>query len=131
MSQVTPYLTLYNAKDAIEYYKDLFKGEIIGEIDMLSDFEGFEDKTDKIAHCALKIFDTVVFINDNLEEEPLAVGDHIQLVVKFDDKDHLKNVFRTFAENGHVFAPLQEVPWGSLSGTVRDQYHVTWMLFID
>ncbi len=131
MSKVTPYLTLYNAKVAVAFYQSVFKTEIIGEIDMLSSFEGFEDYEDKIAHCALKIEDTIVFINDNLEEEPLALGDHIQLVIKMDSEEEVREAFGKLEDGGFVFAPLQEVPWGKISGTVRDQFHVTWMIFAE
>ena len=61
MSKVTPYLTLYNAMEAIELYKEVFQGEVIGEIEMLGNFEGFEKYTNAVAHCALKIMDTVIF----------------------------------------------------------------------
>lgn len=131
MSQVTPYLTVYNALDAIEFYKEVFHAEVHGEIDMLSNYDGYKELTDKVAHCALKIFDTLIFIGDNIEEEPLAVGDHIQMVVQFEDEDHLKNAYDTLSEDGHVFSELQEVPWGKIGATVRDSFHVTWMMFVE
>ena len=131
MSHVTPYLTVYNAMDAIEFYKEVFKAELIGEIDMLSNYDGYEKYTDKVAHSALQMFDTVIFVGDNIEEEALAVGDHIQMVVQFDDENHLTEAYEKLSKDGHIFSELQEVPWGKIGATVRDSFHVTWMIFID
>jgi PhnB protein len=131
MSQVTPYLTVYNAMDAIDFYKEVFHAEVHGEIDMLSNYDGYKELTDKVAHCALKIFDTLIFIGDNIEKEPLAVGDHIQMVVQFEDEEHLKKAYDTLSKEGHVFSELAEVPWGKIGATVRDSFHVTWMMFVD
>ena len=130
MAQVTPYLTLFDAQKAIRFYQDVFDATIYGKIEMLSDFEGFETYSDKVAHCALLVFDTLIFINDNLEEDPLDIGDHIQLVVKFDEESHLHEAFVKLKEDGHVFSDLQNVPWGRLGATVRDRFHVTWMMFV-
>ena len=131
MSKVTPYLTLYNAMEAIDFYKEVFHGEVVGEIDMLNKFEGFENYPDHVAHCALRILDTIIFINDNLESDPLKEGDHIQLTVVMDSEEELRRAFELLKDNGLVFNEIQEVPWGKLGGTVRDKYHVTWMMFVE
>ena len=47
----------------------------------------------------------------------------------FYKEDDLHKAFTKLAEDGKIVAPLQEVHWGALFGTVKDRYDVTWQLY--
>jgi len=131
MSKLIPFITIDNAASAIEFYKEVFNAEVLGEITMLSNVPGVDQSKyqGKIGHCSLKISDSTIFINDSIEEYPLTPGDRIQLVLELESEETLKKAFEKLAKQGKIIEELQEVFWGALFGTVKDQYGVTWQIY--
>jgi len=129
MSKVTPFISVYGALEAIKYYEEVF-GSTLVSITMLSEFPGYEDRTDKVAHSSLKIGESYIFINDNLEEDPLKEGDNTFFVIEFETVQKVEEVFSVLAEEGHIFEPLQKVTWSKLSGTVKDKFNISWMIIV-
>jgi len=131
MSKLITFISVDNAARAIELYKDVFNAEVQGEITMLNNIPGADKSkhVGKIGHCSLKISDTVIFINDTVDEYPLLPGDRIQLVLEMESKDILEKAFKRLGEKGKIVAELQEVFWGALFGTVKDEFGVTWQLY--
>lgn len=131
MGQLIPFVTVDNAVDAIAFYKDVFGAEVRGDITMLEDVPGM-DKSNykgKVGHCTLQIQDSVFFINDTIDEIMLTPGDRIQFVLELEDEKTLQSAFAKLAKEGKIVAELQEVFWGALFGTVKDQFGVTWQIY--
>ena len=131
MGQLIPFITVDNATAAIAFYKDVFGATVRGEITMLDQVPGMDKSVyqDKIGHCTLQIQDSVIFINDALDDYPLTPGDRIQLVLDLGSEEELKTAFSKLAKAGKIVEDLQEVFWGALFGTVKDQFGVTWQLY--
>ncbi|QMS85361.1 VOC family protein [Candidatus Xianfuyuplasma coldseepsis] len=131
MGQIIPFVTVDNAMDAIAFYKDVFGAEIQGDITMLEDVPGMDKSTykGKVGHCTLKIHDSTLFINDAIDEVMLTPGDRIQFVLELPDEKTLRTTFENLSLSGKVVSELQEVFWGALFGTVKDQFNITWQIY--
>lgn len=129
MSKLIPFVTVENALEAIEFYKDVFGASVNGDITMLENVPGMEKHKGKVGHCSLLVKDTVIFVNDYLEEYPLAPGDRIQLVLELENEEELRNAFSKLAKKGQVTQELHEVFWGALFGGVKDEFGVTWQIY--
>lgn len=131
MSKLIPFITIDHASDAIEFYKEVFEAEVQGEITMLNKIPGADESKHqgKIGHCSLKISDSVIFINDIVEEHPLTEGDRIQFVLELETTEKLEKAFELLSKEGKIVLELQEVFWGALFGTVKDKFGVTWQIY--
>jgi len=131
MGTIIPFVTVDDAASAIAFYKDVFNAEVQGEITMLQSVPGMDlpEYAGKIGHCNLRIYDSVIFINDAIEQHPLQPGDRIQLVLDLPDEETLKRVFKLLSLEGTVVQPLETVFWGGLFGTVKDKFGVNWQIY--
>ena len=128
MGELIAFVTVKNALQAIEFYKDIFSAEIAQEITMLEDVPGMEKHTGKVGHATLKIGESKFFINDHLDEYPLEQGDFIQFVLDLETEDKLRTAFDQLKVDGEVVQELQEVFWGALFGSVKDKFGITWQI---
>lgn len=128
---IIPFVSVKNALEAIEFYKDVLKAEINQEMTMLQDIPGHEgaEYKDKVGHSTLVIQGSTMFLNDIIDSNPLTQGDNIQFVLNYDTEEELRNVFNKVALEGEIKAELQEVFWGALFGTVKDKFGITWQMY--
>jgi PhnB protein len=128
---IIPFVSVNNALEAIEYYKEVLKAKQNQEMTMLKDIPGFEDEKfkNKVGHATLIIQESTLFINDLLEEYPRIVGENIQFVLNYETEQELRDVFETIANEGEVVEELQEVFWGALFGTVKDKFGIIWQMY--
>lgn len=129
MSEIITFVSVDNCLEAIEFYKDVFKAEVVGEMTMLENIPGFEEYKGKVGHSTLQIGDSRMFMNDALEEFPMTIGERVQLVLDMETEEELKTAFKKLVNGGKVVMELQEVHWGALFGTVKDKYGVTWQIY--
>ena len=129
--EVITFVTVKGALEARALYQEVFGATQLGEITYLTQFDEFkEDKYQhKVGHMTLQIGDTKLFINDEIEEQPMKHGETLQLVVNFETEEALRNAFALLAEEGQIITELQEVFWGALFGTVKDKFDVYWQIY--
>lgn len=128
---IIPFVSINNALEAIDYYKNVLQAEMNQEITMLSDIPGFEanEFKNKVGHSTLIIQGSTLFLNDLLESSPLPQGDNIQFVLNYETEAELRKTFNAIAVDGEIKADLQEVHWGALFGTVKDKFGITWQMY--
>jgi PhnB protein len=128
---IIPFVSVNNALEAIEYYKEVLKAEMNQEMTMLSSIPGYEGEEykGKVGHSTLIIQGSTIFLNDIIESYPLTPGDNIQFVLDYETEAELRETFGSLAKDGKVVAELQEVHWGALFGTVKDKFGVTWQMY--
>ena len=65
--------------------------------------------------------------NPVMHKQPYSIGNHV--TVSLTPKTHMETerLFEALAKGGQVLMPLGKQFWGSLFGTVTDQYGVQWM----
>lgn len=124
-------ITVYNANEAIEFYKCVFSAEVLGDIIMLDSTPGYQETKYEglVVHSALRIGETTLFINDQVDDYIQKQGRHIQLNVFFDSFEKLTDVFRKLSKDGEIEREIEEEHWGATSGSIKDKYGVVWHLY--
>ncbi|CAN5629920.1 VOC family protein [soil metagenome] len=125
-----------NCQEAMEFYKDVFGGELIlapygdGPADAHKDPKAntAEMKT-KIMYAKLS-GDIVLLASDNPHNTDARNTGQFGLSLESPDEVRLKGYFEKLAERGQITAPLIKQFWGDTFGMVTDQFGVNWMVTI-
>jgi len=119
---IYPYFMFKNTREAADYYKKIFKGEI-AYIMLGKDMPNCpEDQLENVMHLQFNFNGNTIYMAD----EDSLKGDHIRIHLDYDDKDELIRVFEEFRPNSIILEDLEEKFWGALLGTIKDKYGVTW-----
>ncbi|APH05771.1 VOC family protein [Bacillus weihaiensis] len=128
--QATPYLTFNgNAKEAIEFYKNLFQAEItnvqtFGE----ADFPTPPEMDDKIMHARLEKGSLLLMFSDVFLNQIVEVGNNISLALEFTSEEEILAVYQSLSKEGTVLMELQDTFWGAKFAKVKDIFGVIWDL---
>ncbi len=127
--KLVPYLGFNgNCEEAINFYKEVFDGEILqlgryGE----SPMETSDELKDKIMHARLQFGDTLIMFSDMMGEKEAEACSMISLSIDCESIDQLEKVFCKMSAGGKVTMPLQDQFWGARFGMVTDKYGIHWM----
>lgn len=126
MKKITPEITTNNCSEVLEYYKEVFGGEIkrVQKADGIESFKGHEGK---IIHAELHINDEcILYLNDNFGGR--ADGGNITLLLELDSEEELNRIFAAISEKGSVKFSPQKTFWGAYHAVVTDYTGITWGL---
>lgn len=126
MKSIIPEIYLENCKEALEYYKNTFGGEIknIQMADGNPMFKGFEGK---VIHSELHInSNCVLYLMDIMNDEDKASKS--DLLLEMDSEDEINRIYSVLKEKGTVHFELQKTFWGALHAVITDCYGNTWGL---
>jgi PhnB protein len=136
MALLNPYLTFTgNAREAIEFYKDVFGGELnimtFGDMGA-GEHEGSPIPADGVMHAQLTTDQgfTLMASDPPPGDSETTPNGHISLSGDSGDGDLLRGYFDRLAEGGHVDVPLEKAPWGDEFGQVKDRFGVNWLVNI-
>jgi PhnB protein len=130
MKTIVPYLTFAgNCREAMNYYKECFKGEItqmqtFEEAHMAVD-EKFKNK---IVHAELKSEELYFMASDGMADFKAQPGNNVSLNINLTDTNEQERIFSALAVGGKVTMPLQDTFWGARYGMLTDRYGINWML---
>jgi PhnB protein len=139
MAQINPYIHYNgNAEDAFNFYKSVFGGEF-SMITRFSDmaFEGSistDEEANKIMHIALPIGKHDILMGS---DTPAALGVHNEqetrskISISADSKEEADKLYQGLSVDGHVEMPIQDSPWGTYFGMLRDKFGIEWMIDFD
>ncbi len=139
MAQINPYIHFNgNAEDAFNFYKSVFGGEF-SMITRFSDmaFEGSistDEEANKIMHIALPIGKHDILMGS---DTPAALGVHNEqetrskISISADSKEEADRLYQGLSADGHVEMPIQDSPWGTYFGMLRDKFGIEWMIDFD
>ncbi|MBS4178481.1 VOC family protein [Lederbergia citrea] len=130
MKQATPYFTFNgNAREALEYYKKIFDGEILGVKTFgEADYPTPPEADDRIMHAQFKKDDLFIMVSDNFPGSSVTTGNHISLVLDFDREEEIQKIYDRLSLKGTVFMELQDTFWGAKYAKVKDSFGVVWDL---
>ena len=117
---VTPQLTLDNAAQAIDWYKQALGAQ---EVSRAPGPDG------KLMHAELRIGDSRIMLNDAVmgNKGPKALGGSpASLWLYVEDCDALFN--RAVSAGGQVRMPMGDQFWGDRCGTVADPHGYSWTI---
>ena len=123
-----------NAREAIEFYKSVFGGEVYMDTFGSMQDSGIpvdEGDKDKIMHAYLKGENGVeVMAADTPKGMEFKTGSRVSLTLNGDDESLLRSYWEKLAADGKVTVPLEKAPWGDTFGMLTDKFGVEWMIDI-
>ena len=128
--QATPYLMFDgNAKEALEYYREVFGGEIsnlqtYGE----ADYPTPPEAHDRVIHAQFRKDDLFLMASDAFPGSPVVVGSNISLTLEFESDEEIQEIYEALSQKGTVHMELQDTFWGAKYAKVQDTYGVIWDL---
>lgn len=126
MKRIIPEIYVRDCKNALEFYKGVFGGEI-KNIQMADGIEMFKGHEGKIIHSELHINpDCVMYFIDILGDGKTA-GNANQLL-ELDSEEEINRIYKELSKNGSVKYELQKAFWGAYHAVVTDIYGNTWGL---
>ncbi|MFJ6934903.1 VOC family protein [Streptomyces sp. NPDC101118] len=131
-SRLNPYISFDgDAKSAMEFYKEVFGGELA-----VHTYGGFGGEAppgyeDKIMHGMLETPGGFTLMGaDNPPGMPLNAGNNIAVSLSGDDADELRGYWDKLSAAGTVSVPLEKQMWGDVFGMCTDRFGITWMVNI-
>ena len=127
-SRLNPYLNFQsNAREAIEFYRDVFGGEL--NVMTFGDMGG--EPADGVMHAQLETpSGYTLMASDTPPGMPHQPGSTISVSLSGDDEAELRGYWDKLGEGGQVAVPLEKQAWGDTFGMVTDRFGITWMVNI-
>jgi PhnB protein len=122
---VNPRLVVRNGAAAIDFYRDAFGAEQLGE--------RFTGPGGELIHAEVRIGDSVVMITDEMDEDapaksPESVGGLVTAIMALYWTDVDAAWDRAVAAGAEVLYPLADQFYGERGGRLRDPFGQQWML---
>jgi PhnB protein len=129
-SRLNPYLSFNgNARQAMEFYKDVFGGELA--LNTFGEYGTEGADADKVMHAQLEAPNGFALMgSDTPEGMSYNPGDTITVSLSGDDAGELHGYWDKLAAAGKVTMPLEKQMWGDEFGMVVDQFGTPWMVNI-
>jgi PhnB protein len=132
-SKLNPYISFQgNAREAMEFYKNIFGGELtlstFGEAGM----SGHGVDPNGIMHAML-IADngiTLMAADSPTGMREFVAGTNMSISLSGDNKEELSDYYNKLIDGGKVEEPLAEAPWGDTFGMCIDKFGIFWMVNI-
>jgi PhnB protein len=116
-----------NCKEAMEFYKSVFGGEL--QFNTYGESPGTDpDKKDWIMHAHLTGGPVKLMASDT--EEASERSAKVELTLGGTDEAELRKIFDSLAEGGGVTTPLEKQFWGDIYGKLTDRFGVDWSMNI-
>jgi PhnB protein len=129
-SRLNPYLSFAGtARQAMEYYKDVFGGELT--VSTFGEFGQEGPDADKVMHAQLEAPNGFALMGaDSPSGMDYSPGNTITVSLSGDDTAALHGYWDKLANGGKVTMPLEKQMWGDEFGMCVDQFGVPWMVNI-
>jgi len=126
MKKIVPNIAVKNCQQALEYYQDVFGGEI-ANVQLADGKEMFKGYEGQIVHAELRINpDCIIFFNDVFGEQ--REDSKISLLLEMVSEEEINKLYATLSQKGKVVFALQKTFWGSYHAVVTDCFGTTWSL---
>jgi PhnB protein len=130
-SRLNPYIGFDgNAREAMEFYKGVFGGELT--MNTFGEFgsQGSRD-ADKIMHSQLETDrGFTLMASDTPSEMGRTPGDNITISLSGEDGGELRGYWEKLSDGGNVTMPMEKQMWGDEFGMCVDRFGIPWMVNI-
>ena len=133
-STLNPYIQFQdNARQAMEFYKDVFGGEL--NVSTFGDFGGGDPEhaapADGLMHAQLETpAGYTLMASDTPPGMPRSEGSSISVSLSGDDVEELRGYFAKLGDGGTITMPLEKQMWGDEFGMCVDRFGITWVVNI-
>jgi PhnB protein len=126
-SRLNPYIGFKDdAKQAMEFYKDVFGGEL--DINTFGEY-GDKDNPDGVMHARLETpSGFTLMASDTPAHMDYNPGTNISVSLSGDDERELRGYWDKLGKGGQVTVPLEKQMWGDTFGMVTDKFGIAWMV---
>lgn len=115
-----------NCLEALEYYKNVFDGEILQIITYEEvNFKCSDEEKKKIFSAIMLLGKNTVYFNDKLDER---IGNNITMIIEFFNEEDLENISMKLSKEGNITIEMNETSWGSKYTEIIDKYGIIWGL---
>jgi PhnB protein len=128
--QLTPYLSFDgNAKQALEFYKEVLGGEIAGvQTFGEADYPTPPEADDRIMHAKLTKGDISLMFSDTFPGQSVVVGNNITLTLEPESEEEIQHLYDALCKGGKPLMELEDTFWGAKYGRVQDAFGIIWEL---
>lgn len=117
MLQLSPFITVENVDEALEFYHHVFGGEI----------KILNKAKDRVLHAELHISASIVIhISSNYGRD--FSNKNTDLILTFEDLNEQENVYNALSEGGNPHMPLEKTFFNAIHGQVIDKYGINWLM---
>lgn len=117
MKSAEPYIFVDNCLEVMEYYRNLFGGE-------LSNIQQSEDG--KCLHAELIFGKSIIHFSDTFGQT--VQGDNVRIALECESEEEIQRVYNSLKVDGKIMYELHETPWGALHTNLVDQFGIGWLL---
>lgn len=133
MTAINPYINFNgNAEEAFTFYKSIFGGDfetVVRFKDLQSsEFPVADKDADKIMRITLPIGENIIIAND-IPEVLGRVNENenrSKIAVSTETRAEADGIFTGLADGGAIEMPMNDSPWGTYFGMLRDKYGIEW-----
>jgi PhnB protein len=128
--QITPYLSFDgNAKQALEFYKEVLGAEIIGlQTFGEADYPTPPEADNRVMHAKLSKGDISLMFSDTFPGQSVVVGSNITLTLEPESEEEIQSLYDSLSKGGKALMELEDTFWGAKYGRVQDQFGIIWEL---
>lgn len=127
-SRLNPYIGFDgNAREALEFYKDVFGGDLT--LNTYGSFGQNGPEADNIMHGTLETDLGFTLMGADTPGEDYKPGNNISVSLSGDDAQ-LRDYWEKLSSGGTVTVALEKQQWGDEFGMVVDRYGIAWMVNI-
>jgi PhnB protein len=128
--QAVPYLSFNgNARQALEFYKEVFEGEITGiQTFGEADFPTPPEADNLVMHARFEKGNLTLMASDSFPGQTVEIGGNVSLMLEMESEEQVDTLYARLSENGKVLMELQDTFWGARYGSVQDFFGVKWDL---
>ncbi|SOC11502.1 PhnB protein [Ureibacillus xyleni] len=117
MRSASPYIFVDNCIEVIEFYRNLFSGEI-RNIQL--------DDDGKCVYAELFLGGGSIHFSDTFGQT--QKGDNVRISLECESEEEIRRVYQSLIVDGKITFELQLTSWGALHANVVDQFGVGWLL---
>lgn len=117
---------------ALNFYKDVFGGEIVG-ISRFGDapMELNEEDKNRIMNATFNFGNNTFMASDTMPGSGTPTSGNITLALVTNDVEATDRTFAALAEGGEIRMPLEDTFWGARFGMLTDKFGIEWMINCD
>jgi PhnB protein len=120
-----------NAKEAMEFYKAAFGGNLTMSTFKESGMNPDEAQGNQIMHAML-IADNgmTIMASDTPSHFEYKPGTNVSMSLSGDNEAELKGYWEKLSQGGKIMQPLAKAPWGDEFGMFTDKFGIQWLVNI-
>jgi PhnB protein len=114
--------------EAISFYRDTFKAELLFQLTAVPDSQpAFLEpgSPGKIIRAGLRIGETVIYLSEGHHAGD-TVFQGVSMALHVEDENEVKRILDALAEGGSIRIPLRRTAWAACFGAAVDRFGLYW-----